>query len=264
MIGKVPRGKLRFEVSVVKHCNLNCKMCDHFAPIADEEYMDVNQYEMDIKRLSQLFDKKAEYIYLLGGEPLLHPEIGDICKLTRDYFQDCNVVLYTNGILLLKQSSEFWELLKQNRITIIITKYPAYIDYTKAETIMKEYEVEFSYCNINPIKDMNYYPIDLKGKQDANESYIHCSQANNCITLNDGRIYPCSIIPNIKHLNKYFSLNLPVGEENSINIYDQVSPRELLAFVSNPAPFCKYCAVNKREKGIPWETSRKEISEWIL
>ena len=35
------------EVQIADHCNLNCKYCSHFSPIADTHFYDLKQYEKE-------------------------------------------------------------------------------------------------------------------------------------------------------------------------------------------------------------------------
>ena len=116
--------KLKFEVHVCEHCNLNCKGCYHFSPLAKEEFLDVVEWENDCKRLSILFDREMEFISLMGGEPLLHPKICDLLKITRKYFDIGDVSIITNGILLLDMDDDFWNTCRENNVTIRQTKYP--------------------------------------------------------------------------------------------------------------------------------------------
>ena len=80
------RKILDFEVHLADHCNLNCKGCFHFCPIADEKYPSVQSLENDFKRIYELANGKIGRIYLLGGEPLLHPELIKIINVAGKYF----------------------------------------------------------------------------------------------------------------------------------------------------------------------------------
>lgn len=81
-----PRPSLFFDIEVTEHCNLNCKSCGSFAPLADEEYIDIDELDRDLRRLSELSDGEVHHINILGGEPLLHPEIARIVEMVRHYF----------------------------------------------------------------------------------------------------------------------------------------------------------------------------------
>ena len=120
--------KLHFEVHLVEHCNLNCKGCAHFAPLAKEEYLDIVKYRHDILRLAELTNNDMAYIKLLGGEPLLHPKIEEIFDLTRSVFKNTPIILITNGINLPDMREKFWDSCRKNRIIVEITKYPIDID----------------------------------------------------------------------------------------------------------------------------------------
>lgn len=48
------RPAIYFDVNVTEHCNLNCKYCGSFAPIADKEFLDIQEYRNDITRLAEI------------------------------------------------------------------------------------------------------------------------------------------------------------------------------------------------------------------
>jgi hypothetical protein len=47
--------KIEFGVPLVEHCNLRCKGCDHFSPVAEKSEIDIRQLENDMRRLSVLW-----------------------------------------------------------------------------------------------------------------------------------------------------------------------------------------------------------------
>jgi ABC-2 type transport system ATP-binding protein len=84
---KEKRNSLRFEVHVTEHCNLNCKSCGHMSPLAKAEFLDLGTYSKDVERLSYLCGGKVELVDLMGGEPLLHPQLSEIASVTREFFE---------------------------------------------------------------------------------------------------------------------------------------------------------------------------------
>ena len=72
---KKPLESLQFEVHLVEHCNLNCAGCDNFSSLANPKFLSANEFESDLVRLKDLFGDNCQRIYLMGGEPLLHPEL---------------------------------------------------------------------------------------------------------------------------------------------------------------------------------------------
>ena len=259
-----PHTQLQFEVDLARHCNLNCKYCDHFSPLAEESFTDSLEYERSIKRLSQLFNGNAKRIYLLGGEPLLNREINQFIECTRKEFKKAEIGIVTNGLLLEKMTSDFWKCCKENDICIIMSKYPLKIEYEKKEALCTDNGVRFMYMNYGKvICDSHHYPIDIEGKQDSKWSFLHCSVANECITLKNGRLYTCSIAPNIDNFSKYYKLDIEESAEDSIDIFSVKCAQEIYDFLSRPIPLCRHCKVYARSEGNEWGISQKKIEEWI-
>lgn len=49
-----------------------------------------------------------------------------------------------------------------------------------------------------------------------------------------------------------------------LDIYRVESYDEILQFLAASKPFCRFCIPGKRSKGLPWERSKQEMSEWLL
>ncbi|MDR2842311.1 MAG: hypothetical protein LBV52_03815 [Spirochaetaceae bacterium] len=255
------KTQLGFEVSVCDHCNLDCLGCEHFSPIACEKYLDVEKYEKDCSRLASLVDGKMEWIHLMGGEPLLHPQLCEILDITRKYFKEGSIELVSNGILLQKQSEIFWKKCCENNIKIAVTQYPIKLDYAAIEKIAKKYNVEFRYYFLGH-KTMHKRPLDISGKQSIKYNYEHCHMINTCVQFINGRLYTCIMIAYIEYFNKQFNKNLTVSENDSIDIYNVKTKEEIFNFLAKPVSFCKYCNIKNTVFGLEWGVSKKDISEW--
>jgi MoaA/NifB/PqqE/SkfB family radical SAM enzyme len=255
---------LRFEVHLTDHCKLNCKHCDHFSPVAKEKYLNVDSFERDCARISELTGRQIDLLYLLGGEPLLHPQLTGIMDIAGRYFDTGVISIITNGILLFKQPEAFWLSCKRNRIQIIITIYPIKIDFEAIERLGQKYGVTVLRWDWGGKRKKLYrMPFDLEGKQPVKSNFRRCIRGNTCVFLQDGRLYTCSTIPCIQHLDSHFNLSLQVSENDSIDIHQAKTIDEVLDFLCKPAPFCRYCKVKNMVFGLDWDISKKEISEWI-
>jgi len=246
------------------HCNLNCRGCDNFSPLSPAVFANLTVFENDCKRIAELANGKVDEIQLLGGEPLLHPNITAFFAISRKYFPATKICVVSNGILLPKQNEEFWNSCKQHNISIIVTKYPIKLDFKSIESLAKSKDVAFSFYGNTELvdKSMQCLPLDIEGKQDAKDSFLRCSRANRCVSLDNGKIYTCSLIPYAKYFNKQFDKDLKISDQDSIDIYQAKNLDEILRFTSRPMPFCKYCNL----KGVIWDIgfgiSKKEITEW--
>ena len=103
------------DVQVCGHCNLRCAGCMHFAPVAEESFLDLGEFERDLERLSSV-EGVGDYfgaIVLMGGEPLLHPHIAEVIRMTHRYLPESLIALCTNGLLLRRMGGDFWDALAE-------------------------------------------------------------------------------------------------------------------------------------------------------
>jgi MoaA/NifB/PqqE/SkfB family radical SAM enzyme len=258
-----PLTLLRFQVSVCEHCNLNCKGCGAFSPLVKEKYLDAASYESDCAHLSQLSGGSVDYIDLLGGEPLLHPEIVKIISITRNYFNG-TINIVTNGVKLPAMTEEFWLCCKTNNVNIVISGYPIKLDREKIKQTASEHGVHVEIRGFgNKMTIWNRFPLDLDGRQNISRNFLSCFSSNFCLTLENGKMATCGLPFSAKHFNAYFDKNMEITEDNFIDIYQVSGLNEILEFVSKPIPFCKYCSLKKIKRGIRWDTSKRKIHEWV-
>ncbi|GHU43511.1 hypothetical protein FACS1894190_14100 [Spirochaetia bacterium] len=256
------RTQLRFDIHVSEHCNLNCKGCLHFSTLAEKKFYDIAIFERDCQRISELTNGVLCDLNLLGGEPLLNPNLCDFFPIAKKYFPKTQVVVVTNGILLTKQPDLFWEKCKQYNIEIALSVYPVKIDFLAIKNICNENQIKLSLRgHAIGKKNWNKQPLDLKGEQEIEKTYQICELANGCIQLVNGKLYQCEISAYIKDFNKFFNQNLEIKEKDYIDIYKVTSLDEILDFLCKPIPFCRYCKTNKVEI-TDWARTKREINEW--
>ena len=258
-----PVEQMRIEVNLVDHCNLNCKFCDHFSPIAEPYYLSIEEFEKDIKQLAKLTNNKLGGLSLIGGEPLLNKDIIEFLRISRKYLPETVIDVVSNGILLLNNET-LWDALAKYKIKLYITTYPINIDYGRIDEIAKEKQIKYKrfYMFGTNLKEKIsvHHPFNLRGDINKNV-YIECYHFNKCITLRHGKIFTCPIIPYSQHFNKYFKQNLEISPNDYIDIYKTKSYEEIANFCATRPNFCRYCDVKNR-KEFPYGQSKKEISEW--
>lgn len=114
----------QFEFEVTHKCNKNCKHCDHRISTSD--------YELRFKDYKYVVDligdrDSIESVFLIGGEPLCHPEFEMLLCYVRLDFGDAEIIIQTNGKLLPKYYIGF------NGITWLLSEYPGWNDDIVAE-----------------------------------------------------------------------------------------------------------------------------------
>lgn len=125
------------------HCNLNCASCTNYAPLANKKFTPFEVIEKDIKKLSELAQNKVARIDLMGGEPLLNPEIVEIMWVSRKYFPSTNIAIETNGILLKSMPEEFWQTVKETGIIVRISLYNGINSVDEIKNFAKEKGADF-------------------------------------------------------------------------------------------------------------------------
>ncbi len=260
----LPRNKLNFVYHIADHCNLNCKGCDHCSPIAEAKLADIEEFKKDFERLSFLLDGEADIIELMGGEPLLHPEIEQFTIIARKAFPKARIRIVTNGLLLNKEPDSFWKTCRENRIIVSYTDYG--IINCKKEIGEKGkafgINIEIFEEKADQDKRLNHVPFDLSGKQNNMKNFVNCYHANYCSQLKNGKLYTCTIAANADHFCQKFDIHIEAGEQDCIDIYKAETEKEILEFLSRPIPFCCYCDVEGRTTNHPWTVSAGNIWEW--
>jgi MoaA/NifB/PqqE/SkfB family radical SAM enzyme len=258
------RSSLRFDIHLADHCNLKCKSCLHFSPLAQSVFQDITVLERDCKRLAELTGGHIADICVLGGEPLLHPNISGCLDIARKYFPSDRIYIVTNGILLLKQPEEFWQNCVKNNIGIEVSLYPVHLDLGKIKETAERHGVKTGFRGDPKVQRRMWtrQALDLEGKQNIEKSHRICELANFCIQLIDGKLYQCETTAFVKYFNEYFHKNLEITKEDYVDIYQAKSLDEILEFLCKPTPFCRYCKTSEVDY-VDWEYSKKEMEEWV-
>lgn len=253
-----------FELNIIDHCNLTCLGCSHFSPIAENRIWPLETVRSDLKRMSELTSLRVDEIHILGGEPLLHPDLDEILRTARRAFPNSVISIISNGLLLPEMDEAFWETCNRERITVEVTKYPINIDYDNIIQMTKEKGVAFKFHSYTgkAIKRLYKVPLDITGRQDPEASFLNCTLANRWIALMDGKMYTCQTAPNVHHFNRKFGTDMELEYGDCIDIHKVKNIDEILSFLAAPKPFCKYCKTAEVVNDIPWQPSKKEISEW--
>ena len=268
-----PKKKLRkiqFEVHLAEHCNLNCAGCNHFSPLAEPEFVDPEEFSRDFGRMGELFHHDCTRIFLMGGEPLLHPEIVKLMKTARAAFPDTLIVVYTNGLLLLQKDTDFWRACHDNNIRIMISTYPINLDVPAIKEKAKQFGVSLAWTSAPDaaLRDSSFVvsPIDISGSGDITKSFAFCFESNKCITLKHGKLFTCVFAAHAHHFSKYFGIDIPITETDYVDIYKENNGDTVLEKLSRPIPACRYCSggrFTRSSRKVQWGHSQKDISEWV-
>ncbi len=258
------------EFPIAYHCNLNCKGCSHFSPLIKEEFPVYEEVEKDFIKLKE-FIPHIGRIRILGGEPLLNPEIDKYIRLTRRLYPYSEIIIVTNGLLVKKMSEELIKCMKENDISIHISVYPPL--YKTVDTILaflKDEDIKATISNSS-----EFMPTFSKNK--SKYPYVSLERTCRYYYFADGYLSPCMLMHDIKFFNEYFGENLN-GDDALINIHDdKLTQALLMKKLKTPVELCDHCAMYKHmaldlaflyhtDMNIGWERYSKDdkpmIDDW--
>jgi len=245
------------ETHLVDHCNMNCCGCSHFSPLAEPTFADLDVFARDMASLARLF-RSIRTIRLMGGEPLLHPQVDQFLVCARNLFPRSRIHLVTNGVLLADEPESFWAACRENRVMLKLTVYPPM--EARANTCVE-------LCRKNGVRLVVTYTkrfcVWLNGKGDSpvNATFTLCRKTLYCPVLREGRLYACATAAYADFYNKRFGPMLPQDGGLALDKKD-LTGREVLAWLNKPVALCRYCAIEKGEA--PWRNGVAKAGDWFI
>ena len=250
------------DIHLADHCNLNCKSCNHYSPLAEPAFRNLERLEEDLRILGR-FRKSFRTVRLLGGEPLLNPQIAEAVDMVCRHMSGCDIEIVTNGILLAAESAvkdDFWDTCVRCGVTLAITEYPIAADYDRIRSLCKSRGVAVRiFENRSHGSSFNYYRLNPKGTE-SGWNYYKCVD-NSCLQLCDGRIYTCAPSAYVGFLNKKTGSDFKIREKDWLDLKRIRSAFDIRLFLLRKKPFCSYCIFPR--ESFCWERSGKKASEWI-
>ena len=248
------------DVHVTDHCNLKCRGCEHYSSISEPVFAQLSEVVRDLERMAELFEN-IEQIYLLGGEPLLHPEVEAFVTETRRIFPNTRLYLMTNGILVTKMPESFWKTLHRENTTLLCDDYPINIPVDRINELGAEHDVRIEW--MKPAEEFFKIPLDPSASCDPAASFDRCRGLSNCPIIRDGRLYPCAHSAYAHILSSKFGLdNIDAGEQDSISIWGDVTGDEAIDFLMKPIPWCAHCDFDSFET-YQWSRGTGSVDEWV-
>ena len=187
-------------MGAVYGCNLCCPYCLHFGQILSG----MMTLEDAVGWCNGWFDRVApQQFWVLGGEPLLNPQIAEILEYIAIRLRPSGhqvqtlLGLLTNGLLLPKMSAKFFDVLRTYQYRVDISLH----DEKDTEQLTENIKL-LSDCDVR-LRDKQQHrrqyemiagnPMPIK--TDPVVAYRHCRARNlGCCTLMDNKLYKCARI----------------------------------------------------------------------
>ncbi|MCR5356765.1 MAG: 4Fe-4S cluster-binding domain-containing protein [Lachnospiraceae bacterium] len=241
------------EYHIADHCNLKCKGCGHLSNVVEEKFGDYELYKKDLLRLKELFWNITK-IRLLGGEPLLNPELEKFIIISREMFPASDIRVVTNGLLIPSANENLFKTMRRNAVTFDISLYPT------TQKVMERIELKCTQYDVL----FNVSGLITKFSKSKKGDYFNSDPQNvfktcinrKCHLLYNGEIALCPG-PILRKRFEGILCNKPWFEEDIINIYDEdLDGNKLNELFSGPNRFCTICGPSE---SFDWEPGYTEI-----
>lgn len=251
------------EIHAAEHCNLNCKNCSMFCGLVETcDFPCYQEFEEGIKQLKNFFPHIKKF-RIIGGEPLLNPELDKYICLIRNVYPYTDIRLISNGILVTKMSDQLIQTIIDNDVTFIVTQYISlkhsideinrFLSKTGIRYIVTEAVLEFQKI------------YNALGDSDIDENFYRCHWKGSCATMYGTKIATC-YVPFVIH---YFSdkFNLAIEETGKIDLMEEgLTAQEIIKRMHTPFDMCRYCA--PKGNWTEWERlpdkNNTTIQDWSI
>jgi organic radical activating enzyme len=256
-------------ISITDVCNLTCSECFSFNNLKLKGHQDWNQQ----KDLFQQFSKDINFteLEILGGEPLLHPDLESWVFGIRQLWPDSKLFVTTNGTRLLT-TKNLYSLLQNNQVILNISLH-GYNNQEITDSIMDFLQhpintstglVDDGATLVIKYLDTNGVKIQLVNDQKfikqnnfienkfyhSNPKKAHqvCSMKH-CHVFYNAKLHKCNLTYAVPNANQQLDLNL---DSYSINLLKQYEPmeadwsyerkKEFLDNINQEIPQCALCS----------------------
>lgn len=231
------------EINILDHCTLSCRGCSHLAPTFVKRFEDPNKVFDQCSILAKYY--RPRYIKVIGGEPLLHPNIVQVLDAIRSSGISDYIQVATNGQLLASMSEEFWEKTDDLYVSIYPGKEISEEDLKTFEQKARFYNVNFQHYYFDNFRE-SYSELGTRDPNLVKRIYSTCKMAHTwkCHTISDGYFYKC---PRSLFLSKLINNDFLKPHNDGIRITDDPEfAKDLLAYLESTEPLssCNYCLGN--------------------
>lgn len=183
---------------LVDSCNLACDFCSHYSNFKGPSNMvSVDQAREEWLRWSKVI--RPQRFHLIGGEPLLNPNLVELVRLAFDVWKDSMICLYSNG-LLIDRHPELKEALSGGHYLLSL-----HYGNEKDEQIESNVRRFFQGSNVGihilvtrKSEWLSFYQFDKDGKLipyndgDQRKSWENCiAGQSRCFVLRKDRLWKC-------------------------------------------------------------------------
>jgi organic radical activating enzyme len=252
------------DYNLTEHCNLRCAGCDHSSPLLPKKFADVAQFQRDLAVLAQVMHLGE--LKLLGGEPLLHPDLPEFLRCARTSGLADEITLVTNGLLLHRCDPATFELIDR----LWVSLYPGIklrVGVRELKSLARRYSFKLELRRSDTFQTTT---INSRHQDAAlvRRIFTRCALAHawSCHTVHEGYYFKCPPAP---FLTARLALrgDLVLNRDlDGVRIHGNPRLREELeAYLRDEEPLeaCYYCLGSSGRSFAHRQLSREGLREEI-
>ena len=263
-------GRVRveaFEFHVTEHCNLRCANCCNMSPLVDERTLAITDFEPLVRQLAG--SVVADVVKIMGGEPLLHPDITSVVRVLRASGIGDRVRLFTNGLRLHAMADSFWESLDELTISTYTSAPVKPAVLAMARERARRHDIVL---NIKPVDEFSQVLSPRYASDDTAvaETYRRCWLRHRCMVVRDRRFYTCTraayageFLTRAQHEPSPEPLDRS-GDGISIDQPDFAAALEAYLGRELPLAACRYCFGGDGPTEPHYQLTRAEVGSGVL
>ena len=243
-----------FEMPIIDDCNLNCKGClFNCNRHGEKSFMTLDEIVSDFRRMKELFFD-IPWIRILGGEPLLHPQLSEVVRLAREIFPDTEIDICTNGLRIPMLSDEILQEIADQHVTVHVSEYRP-VEKMSAQIAERLSQFGIEHCFLKREEFYKFYTQDPVN--DAKKSHEACLSSG-CREVYRGRLVKCSAVLAFERMNKQFGTHYEVRKgEDWFDLYDaHLTGWEIMKKLDQAVPACRYCDTVSAGRKTPLSVGR--------
>lgn len=232
----------RLEIDLTSRCTLKCKKCCNMMAYFDNaKDLDVDEIKKDYSRMMEIIDWTDD-IMLIGGEPLLYKNLGEIVEYIyneKNTFHKVGVIrIVTNGTIV--PNDTILKILDKCKVHVLISNYG-----DKSRNInnlidkLVQYKINYAVQDTTFWVDAEQY---VDGEKEVYNDKVIEKRINDCITMcrtvDSGKFYMCA---HLKSLDLLHALPSDV-RKCYVNIYEDDVKYKLVRYLKKDISLLKACA----------------------
>ena len=251
-------------VLITSKCTLNCEFCSSGIPYhTKQRHIPVEEVVLQVKQALDIYKNAGVYVThldLLGGEPLLHPELLDIIRGVyqyRDMFHELRIL--TNGTLIPDETllKGIQKLDQTMKVFFIVSNYGQLsARFDRICALLEERGINYRVDEYSG--DDQYFGGWVSYGQDGivqgttEARFRGCAFCHSGVAeIFDGKLFPC-----VRTLALHTTGREVLPEDEYIVLQDslEINTKKLSSFMKREVPFscCEHCTgLNKSAKRYP-------------